>query len=309
MVDSTWFFGTTQKMMTLRLPDTGMGRKKVAYAEDLRFENGGADSYRPSSGSHLEYEVDYGLYEASGSQGLDNYADFAQGLYGYGTNGPVVYFADPMYYDVNLFSANWAAPMFAEYGARPISTISTPTFANTGANTTNQPYRMATYDLTSAPVNAFLNSAGNNIMIIPIPPGMTLWLGLTGAATGTGLFRVESWMNGSSTAAASTNLTPIAVASTTLLNASIASTAANYVRMGLTSSAAGAGSMTIASLVAQLWPTGITPMLTGNFQSGQGNNGCKFTSDAVAEKYILRDNQGRNVHYKGLSFGLVEVYR
>lgn len=309
MIDNTWYFGTVQKMMVLRLPDAGMGRKWVNYSEDLQFENGGADIFHPSAGSHLEYDIDYGLYEAkaeAATRGLDNYSDYAAGMYGF---PPVVYFADPMYYDINLFPPQWAAPMLVESGWRSIAASSTSvTYANTAANTVSQPYRSAIIDTSALPTS--LLTSGNSSCVIPIPPGYTLWLGLSGAATGAGVFRVENWLNGAASAASSANLTPITATSTTRLNTSVASTAANYVRVGVaTSSLAAAGTLTIASLMSQLWPTGVTPTLTGNFQSGQGNNGCKFTTDAVAENYVLRDNMNRNVHYKGLSFGLVEVYR
>jgi len=305
MVASTLFFGTTQKMMTLRLPDAGMKARQVHYADDMQFENGGADIYRPSLAYHMEYDFEYGLYEASGSTGLDNFADFAAGLYG----NPIVYFSDPMYYDVNLLPPNFAAPALSEQGWKSIggSTL-TPTYSNTAANTVNQPYRSVTYDVGTLTANTF-PADGYASAIIPIPTGMTLWLGVSGSATGVGVVRAESWLNGASSAASSSNLTLLSVTGTTRLNTSIASTSANYVKIGIARSSASAGTITPVSMMAQLWPTGTTPTLTGNFQSGQGNNGCKFSTDAREETYILRDDQSRNVHYKGLSFGLKEVIR
>jgi len=305
MVASTIYFGTTQRMMTLRLPDAGMTARQVHYADDMQFENGGGDVYRPSLAYHMEYDFEYGLYEATGSQGLNNFADFAAGLYG----NPIIYFADPMYYDVNLLPPYFAAPALSEQGWKSIggSTL-TPTYSNTAANTVGQPYRSVAYDVGTLTANT-LPAEGYASAIIPIPPGMTLWLGASGSATGFGVVRVESWLNAASSPAASTNLTLLSTTGTTRLNTSIASTAANYVRIGITRSSASAGTVTLTSMMAQLWPTGTTPTLTGNFQSGQGHNGCKFSADVREEKYILRDDQGRNVHYMGLSFGLKEVIR
>jgi hypothetical protein len=305
MVASTLFFGTTQYMATLRLPDAGMKARQVHYADDMQFENGGGDVYRPSLAYHMEYDFDYGLYEASGAGGLDVFADFASGLYG----NPIVYFADPMYYDVNLFPPYFAAPALSEQGWKSIggSTL-TPTYSNTAANSVSQPYRSVAYDVQTLTANT-LPGDGYATAIIPIPPGMTLWLGASGSATGFGVVRVESWLNGAASPAASANLTLLSVTGTTRLNTSIASTAANYVKVGITRSSASAGTITLASMVAQLWPTGTTPTLTGNFQSGQGNNGCKFSPETREETYILRDDRGRNVHYKGLSFTLKEVIR
>lgn len=305
MVSTNIWFGTTQKMMSLRLPDAGMKANQVHYAEELQYENGGGDVYRPSSAYHMEYSFEYGLYEATGSNGLNNFSDFAAGFYG----SPTVYFADPMYYDVNLFPPYFAAPALSEQGWKSIGGANLlPTYSNTAANTVNQPYRSVTYDVGSLTANTYVSN-GYAIAIIPIPPGMTLWLGASGSATGNGVVRVESWLNGAASAASSSNLTLLSVTGTTRLNTSIASTSANYVKVGIALSAAGAGTVTLASMMAQLWTTGVTPTLTGSFQSGQGNNGCKFTSDAREETYILRDDQSRNVHYVGLSFGLKEVVR
>ena len=54
MVASTLYFGTTQKMMTLRLPDAGMKARQVGFGDTLQFENGGADVYKPSNAYHME---------------------------------------------------------------------------------------------------------------------------------------------------------------------------------------------------------------------------------------------------------------
>jgi hypothetical protein len=305
MVASTLFFGTTQKMLTLRLPDSGMKANQVGYADDMQFENGGGDVYRASNAYHMEYAFDYGLYEATGVNGLDNFADFAAGLYG----PPIVYFSDPMYYDVNLFPPNFAAPALAEQGWKSLGGDLYPvTYANTAANTTNQPYRTATFTVTGLGASN-MPLPGYTQFIMPIPPGMTAWLGFSGSVTGTGAVRVESWLNGATTAAAAVNPTLLSATGTTRINTSVASTAANYLRIGISATGSGAGTVALTSAVAQLWPTGVTPTLTGNFQSGQGNNGCKFATDAREETYILRDDQGRNAHFKGLSFGLKEIVR
>jgi hypothetical protein len=298
------FFGTTQYMTNLRTPDAGMTARQVGYAEELQYENGGMDVYRPSSAYHMEYDFNYGLQEASGASGLNVFSDFAAGLYG----SPTVYFADPMFYDVNLMPPNFAAPMLAERGWKSIGGTLTPTYSNTTSNTVGQPYRSVAFDTSTLAANTLL-SQGYATVIIPIPPGMTLWLGASGSATGNAVVRVESWLAGAASPASSSNLTLLSVTGSTRLNTSVASTNANYVKLGIASSAVGAGTITLASMMAQLWPIGYTPTLTGNFQSGQGNNGLKFSSDARAEKYVLRDNQTRNVHYMGLAFTLKEVVR
>jgi hypothetical protein len=61
------------------------------------------------------------------------------------------------------------------------------------------------------------------------------------------------------------------------------------------------------SAVAQLWPVGVTPALTGNFVPGKGNTGCRFSGGALPQNYVLRDDMGRNVHLVGMSATLVET--
>lgn len=304
MANLLWF-GTTNKMMSLPIPSSGMGANKVGYSEELMFENGGMDVYRPSNSYHMEYEFDFGIYEATGVNGLNNYSDFSAGLYG----SPTVFFSDPMFYDVNLFPPNFGAPALSEVGWKSVGGGAlVPTYSNTAANSYSQPARSVTYTTTSLAANTFVSNE-YAVAVIPVPPGMALWLGVSGSSTGNGVVRTEMWMNGAASPATTANMTLLSPTAATRLNMSISYTAANYVKVGLASSASGAGTVSLTSMVAQLWPSGVTPATSGSFVSGQGNNGCKFSSDAVEESYIIRDSQGRNVHYLGMSFTLKEVVR
>lgn len=62
-----------------------------------------------------------------------------------------------------------------------------------------------------------------------------------------------------------------------------------------------------SSMMAQLWPIGTTPILTGSFIKGKGNSGCRFDEDMMPMTYFLRDNTGRDVHLTGLSATLRET--
>lgn len=295
------WFGTTQKMQLVRVPSQGMQRTRQGYSSSHQLENGGYYVYEPSMVKHLEYKMDFGIYEATAAGGLDIYAQYAQGFYG---SGPF-YFADPMYYDVNIFSYQWSAPGMSP---RMYSLSSSGGTVATAANTVNQPINsMQTYVADSVANNTYDTSVYNPT-IIPIPPGYTLWLGWSGSASANGVIRMESWVSGAASPAASSNLTALSVTGTTRLNTSVASTSAEFVKIGYARSATGTGAnVTVASMMAQLWPTGVSPTLTGNFIPGEGNNGCKFDGGAVEETYVMRDNQNRNVHLKGLSFSLLEV--
>lgn len=299
-VTQMWF-GNTNKMQLVRIPSQGMQRVRQGYSSSHQLENGGMFVFEPIMSKHLEYKVDFGVQEATGAAGLDIYAQYAEGFYG---PGPF-YFADPMYYDVNLFSYQWSAPGMTD---RSPSLSSTGGTVATAANSVNQPVTsMQTYILDSVANNTFDTSVYNPT-IIPIPPGYTLWVGWSGSTASNGVVRMESWVSGATSAAASTNLTALSVTGTTRLNTSVASTAAEFVKIGFARSASGTGAnVTVTSMMAQLWPTGVTPTLTGNFIPGEGNNGVMFDGGAVSETYVMVDRQGRTVHYKGLSFGLLEV--
>lgn len=295
------WFGTTQKMQLVRVPSQGMQRNRVGYSSSNQLENGGMSIYEPQLTKHLEYNMDFGTYEATAAGGLDIYAHYAQGFYG---NGPF-YFADPMYYDVNLFSYQWSAPGMSP---RAYTLSGTGGVVATATNTVNQPINsMQTY-VADATANNTFDTTYYNPTIIPIPPGYTLWLGWSGSASSNGVIRMEQWVSGAASAAASSNLTALSVTGSTRLNTSVASTAAEFVKIGYARSASGTGAnVAVTSMMAQLWPTGVSPTLTGNFIPGEGNNGCKFDGGAVQETYVMRDNQYRNVHYKGLSFKLIEM--
>ncbi len=295
------WFGTTQKMQLVRVPDQGMQRNRIGYSNSQQLENGRMYIYEPSRAKHLEYKFDFGIYEATGAGGLDVYADYAQGFYGTGR----VHFADPMYYDQNVFSFAWSAPGLVD---RQYTLSATGGQVATAANTVNQPATsMQTYVADSV-ANNTLDTSIYLPAILPIPPGYTLWLGWCGSSANNGAIRMEQWTSGAASATTASNLTALSVTGTTRMNTSVASTAAEYVRIGYARSATGTlANVTVTSMMAQLWPTGVTPTLTGNFITGEGNDGCRFVDNAVQESYIMRDNQSRNVHFKGLSFTLAEV--
>jgi hypothetical protein len=99
-----------------------------------------------------------------------------------------------------------------------------------------------------------------------------------------------------------TALTFLATTSATRLNTTIASTSAVAVRLWLGRSATNASTVTITSTLAQLWPTTVTPTLTGNHVPGDGHTGLLFQDEARVESYIYI-----NPPRKALSTSLIEV--
>lgn len=293
-------FGTTQKMQMVRIPSAGMNRNRVGFSQSNQLENGGLDVYRPSMTTHFEYKMDFGIYEATGSGGLDVFGDYASGFYGKG----LIYLADPMYYDVNLFAPQFAAPGLTE---RPYSLSGVGGPTATAANSFNQPFTSMITFIDVGTANNAYDLTYYNPTIIPIPTGYTLWLGFSGSVTDGGLIRTEQWVSGAASPAASANLTALSATASTRFNASFSGATYDYVKIGYSRNAGTAPQVTVTSMMAQLWPTGVSPTLTGSFQTGQGADGLKFLDAAIQEPYLLRDNTGRNIHYKGLSFSLGEV--
>jgi hypothetical protein len=97
-------------------------------------------------------------------------------------------------------------------------------------------------------------------------------------------------------------LTLLNPTSSTRLNASVASTSAVAVRLFLGRSATNASTVTLASMMAQLWRTGVTPTLTGDHFPGEGHTGLMFQDQAIAETYAYI-----NPPRKALTTSLIEV--
>lgn len=307
----TMFFGTlypgnlpgtssssvNAKMSFIPAPDSGMEAGSSGYSELLEFENGGADVVA-SAGTHRTYEMEWGLREASGATGLDIVRNYQQKMYGPG----LIYFADPMIFDQNCLPPAWATPGLIEQGWKRISSA-VPTFSNVSSNIYSQPARKAVFTITGAA--SIIPTAANQMAVLVIPPTHRLHLGFSAARTNTGVIRVRP-INLDGSYASVTDLTLLTDTASTRMNAIFSGATYKAVEIYITHTAADTSTVTITSGMAQLWPIGITPTLTGPHISGSGNTGCKFTSDSIPESYTLVE-QGRARHLKGLVASLTEV--
>jgi hypothetical protein len=285
------------QMSLVPVPDVGMGAGGVGYSELLEFENGGADVISAAA-THRVYNCDWNLREATGASGLDVIWQYQQKYFGPG----LIYFADPMIFDRNMFSPAWASPGLIEQGWKSIYDTA-PTFANTTANSYSQPRRTATFSVTNA-ANA-APTGSNSIQVIPIPPTHTLWLGISAVATGTAIVAVRG-INPDGSYGSVTTPTLIAPTSATRMNFAFAGSTYKAVEVYITRTTTATSTLAVTSAMAQLWPSAITPIQTGVHIPGQGNNGCKFGSDAIVQNYTLADIPGGR-HYKGMSADIVEV--
>lgn len=309
MARKQWYFGrvgytptavTTCNMRYIAAPDTGLSATRTGYAESISFENGGAGVVRSNAAART-FDCDFAVSEASGQSGLDVYSDYAQGLYG---SAPI-YVADPMNYNYNLFPPNWASPMLTGQGWKPIHSSDPTAYPATPANAFGLPIQGATYNITTA-INT-IPTGGRASIFIPIPNDMTLVLGATGVATGTAVVQIAPVTNAGAFGT-KTNMTLNATSSATRLGLSVGGSIFAGVIVYLTRTSTAASTLTLYSMMAQLYYTGNTAPTPSQHLSGEGQAGMEFSTEAIPETYTKVDNMGNvTTRLKGMSFAITEV--
>jgi hypothetical protein len=277
-------------------PVRGISVSNSGYSEGLGLQSGRRTRVRST-----QYSKVYGITAVGESKDMDGYQVYnkaASGFYGRQKWG----FADPYAFETNLLPAGWASPGVAESGWRRIYATDPAGYADTATNSYNQPTRKPTYSITTGANATPLTDATIPYVIVPIPPTHTLHLGCTGAATGTAVVQVESWVNKATSAGASANLTLLSETGATRLNATVAGSTYAFAKIFLTRTSTATSTLTPISLMAQLWPTGQTPILTGDHQPGEGHTKVQFADEAIVEDYIFMYPP-----QKGISTTLEEV--
>jgi hypothetical protein len=286
------WFGNDRKYQWVPAPLADAESSNTFFVEEIKFENGGGDARR-SAGFQKQYTFNFNA-PVKGAEQLGVFNKFASGFYGDG----LIRFADPYTFETNMLSPAWASPGLVEQGWPNFYTAE-PTFADTAANSYDHPYRTATWTVTGTAATAPAGEA--NVFTIPVTPGYTLHLGVSGSVTGDGKLYYQT-VAANGTLDTPTALTFLATTSATRLNTTIASTSAVAVRLWLGRSATNASTVTITSILAQLWPTTVTPTLTGNHIPGDGHTGLLFQDEARVETYVYI-----NPPRKALSTSLIEV--
>lgn len=216
----------------------------------------------------------------------------------------------PAYFDGNTPGAMWLGAANASS-----STLRTeadkPASSDTPANSYNLPPKQGVFNVKWA-ANAYPDAARTYgdipYAIIPIPPGYTLWLGASGSRTGTAEVVAYGYNTPAVQAspASTTPLTLLSSTGSTRLNASI--TGVEFVKVFIRRTTSVTSTITLSGMMAQLWPTGITPPLTGNYVEGKGHRGLKFLDSPAEYNYVLVDpNRNIPAHFKAASISLVEA--
>lgn len=281
---TTMYFGTTEKMQNVKCALSELPLNSAGFSNVIPLRNGGADVVR-SWAHHKELDLSW-----SGTMDdIGVFFDYANGFYGTG----LLYLTVPSADRRNLFSPNWAAPkLIANDWPEIYDTDGTP--SATATNSYNQPTISMTYTTTAVvPTKKFF---------IPIPADKTLRLGWSGSKTSSGAVYYRP-VNADGTPGTPVALTALSPTASTRLNASVAGSTCIGVEVYLY----GAGTVTIASLMAQLWPTAITPPLTGNFQPGRGYSGFKF--EDTPSMSIIQDTDSTNgsLEVMNMNATLIEV--
>jgi hypothetical protein len=296
MTQSTLWIGTTSKFVSAPLPDLPLEARLSGYGADAQLESGllaGIQGFAQAK----QYDF---IFTLADSRELALYRRLRQGSFGTG----LIYFPDPMAQRVNLFPPHWAEPGLIETTDWPSTADTDPTYSNVSTNVYDQPLRKSTFNVT-ATANTAPTKATSSI-ILPIPPDQTLWLGVSGAVTGTAVQRVvaHNIAAGSSTGSSLTLLTDTA---STRLNASFAGSSYDYVEVfGEWRTTSASSTLVVTSRIAQLWPTGTTPTLTGNHMAGEGNTGCIFVGPQWTDTYRIASDDGTRL-YRDAAYSLIEV--
>lgn len=259
-------------------PQHGISVDNATYSEGVVFEEGSRSRVRSARFSKV-----YTITAIGNSKDMDGYSVYtkaAAGFYG----ARKWRFADYYAFETNVFPAGWSEP-----GKREVlwynTGVTEPTYANTAANSYNQPPRKATFTIATASAATPLTDSTIPYVDIPIPPTHVLSLGCTGAATGTAVVRVESWVNGAATPGATIDLTLLAETGSTRMNATVSGASYNWARVFYTRTSSAASTVTPISLMGQLWPIGTSPSLVGNHLMGEGHTKLAFADDAIVEDY------------------------
>lgn len=296
MTQETLWIGTTSKFVSATLPDLPLDAPLSGFGEEMGSVVGGRAAVQ-TFGQAKRFDFSFGLRPVSE---LAVYKRLRQGSFGTG----LIYFPDPIAQRENLFAPHWAEPGLLETGDWPNIYDTAPTgYANVSSNSYDQPLRKPTWAITNT--NTAPTGAASKF-IIPIPPDQTLRLGVSGAATGVAVVRVVAY-NIAAGSSAGSNLTLLTDTSSTRLNATFAGSSYDYVEVYFMRTSASASTLTITSMLAQLWPTsGATPTLTGNHRAGEGHTGCRFTGAEWSETSRVASDDGER-NYRSLAFSLVEV--
>lgn len=264
MANNFWF-GTEQRMGWFPSPLRGADMSSEGWGAEGTLLNGGGWS-RQSFDTHKK-----AVFEWKSTSSLEVAAKmqaYHAGTYGRG----LIYFLDPMIYDKNVFPPRWSAPsMVVGVGGSPLVYNTVPELVPVSSNINmDLPVDASYYDLNSVTEGY---RGERDSVFIPIPDGYVLHIGAFYSSSGDGGIFAAPVYTG--TVGAPTRLTELSNSGPTLLaDEFVGSTG---VRIWIGKDAPGNGSVTVAAMIARLYPVNTTPIKTGKWVLGLGHSGCRFS--------------------------------
>lgn len=280
-------------MQWVPAPSAGLSRTHLSYRDSFETITSKL-ALKKSNAYRARFEMEFPVQSATGLEGIDVFNKFASGFYGDGvTNGKII-FADPYSTD-NLFPPEWASPGLWERGWSRISDADPTAVTSTAANAYSLPPTSVNYTTTG--------EVPDTRCWIAVPPGYTLYWGLTGqsmvATRGLGARAIaEDGTYGSITYAPGVDVTDPARMQAVGFAGDSSCVAVEFFIYGINP-----GTLPVTSMMARLFKTGVTP--SGDLsthQHGLGHHGLEFTDDAMPSTYEYITGT-----MKGLSTALEET--
>jgi hypothetical protein len=296
MSSKVWFGIPGVSMQWAPAPHAGFQKNLQRHIEQIDLESG--RRYNVASPQwYTSFQGDF-YGDASDLAGIDIYNKYASGFYG---SGPLI-FADPYAAQSNLFAPHWASPMLSERGwdalTSPLQLVPVSYGALPSQGTWGRPGRYVSYPVVTS-VGEAATSANQHNHYLAIPPNQTLYVGVSGDATGSGAVMVQTY-DTDNAANTPIRMPLINYADSTQMNMTFPGSSYSAVRIFLSRTSGDDARVALYSMMAQLWDSRLTPDLDAYHQAGQGHLGLQIVGDAIAETYQY------NGVKKGLSLTLEE---
>lgn len=264
------WFGTQNRMEWLPTPNRGADVSSLGWSEGGSLLSGGAWQHN-SFNSAKQY-----IFEWPGSssrEAADRMKSYFNGTYGRG----LIYFIDPLIYDMNILPASWADPSIA-VGSEAntfvpgVDPIGVPA---SGPANWDLPVTQAFYDLSNIGGTDPGTLDDSNSVFIPIPSGYQLYLGSAYSFSGDARVRYSRVSLGGATSGSFI----VAPSNVDLFSTIVTPNPGEVgVRIWVGKPVgSGAATLSINSIMARLFPGGSNPTGPMKWVGGQGNSGCRFS--------------------------------
>lgn len=255
------YLGNERYAAYVLAPTSGMDADTVGFEDSMTFLNGGA-YVSNGAGSHREYNMSWAT---APKQSLDFLAAYRNGVYGTG----LLSFVDPFL--ENWLPPHWANPSLATRGWPSILGPDSPaTAVTTGVNSYNQPYESAVYTVSGTAL-----PQRQHTMLIP--DDQQLVIGFSGSAVNGAVVRAQPILRSGALAPVQ-DFTLLSPSANVRMNKTFSGAVYKAVRLYVTTTGAGAGTLTLTSGKAVYAAQTASVAMSGSHIEGEGHTGLRFSS-------------------------------